>query len=81
MVGLKLAELLPGSPGQELIVGTLSGDLIVYQADTMQELWRTHVPGAVGFNNSIVVADLDNDPLQLPELYVAGSWGLWRFKQ
>jgi len=79
VVGLKVADLLvdPAHPGDELIVGTLSGDLIVYQADTMAEIWRTHLPGSIGNYNSIVVADLDANGVN--ELYVAGSWGLHRF--
>lgn len=40
-------------------------------------LWRTHVPGSVGWYNSILVEDLDGD--STPELYVGGSFGLWRF--
>lgn len=77
IVGLAVAELLPGSPGDELIVTTLSGDLLVLQADTLATVWRTHLSGAIGFYDSIVVDDLDGDGR--PELYVAGSLGLWRF--
>lgn len=65
--------------GKELIVGTMSGDLIVLDADTMAEQWRTHVDGAIGWYNSIVAADLNNDDTN--EIYVAGSKGLWRFTQ
>ncbi|HEX5053082.1 MAG TPA: hypothetical protein VFZ65_15010 [Planctomycetota bacterium] len=45
----------------------------------MTEIWRTHVLGAIGMYNGISVEDLDHDGLA--ELYVAGSWGLWRFTQ
>ena len=43
----------------------------------MSELWRTHVPGAIGLYNSMLAEDLDG--VNGKELYVAGSWGLWRF--
>ncbi len=76
VVGMALGNLLPTS-GDELVVSTLSGDVIIYSADTMTELWRTHVHGAVGCYNSIRIEDLDNDGQV--ELYVAGSSGLWRF--
>ena len=59
------------------IVATLSGDIILYSADSMIERWRTHVHGAVGLYNSIRVEDLDG--MNGPELYIAGSSGLWRF--
>jgi hypothetical protein len=78
VVGMALGDLLP-TPGDELVVATLSGDLIFYTANTMSELWRTHVPGAVGCYNSLQVANLDNDAFM--ELYVGGSGGLWRFVQ
>ena len=61
----------------ELVVATLSGDLFVLNAATMAELWRTHVPGAIGLYSSMLAEDLDG--LNGKELYVAGSWGLWRF--
>jgi len=41
--------------------------------------WGTHVPGSIGFYNSMLAEDLDGDSLK--ELYVAGSRGLWRFVQ
>jgi len=72
IVGLLVTDLLP-DPGDELIVGTLSGDLIVLGADNLNDIWRTHVPGAIGFFNSMLAEDLDGD--QLKELYVAGSRG------
>jgi hypothetical protein len=79
VVGMCLADVLLGDPytGDELIVGTLSGDLIVYAASTMVEHWRTHMPGDIGHYNSILAEDLDNDGKK--ELYVAGSYGLRRF--
>jgi len=82
VAGLAVADLLPEPPGQqvdELIVCTLAGDVIVLNADTLVELWRAHVPGAVGAYNSILVADADGDDTQ--ELYVCGSLGIWRFQQ
>jgi hypothetical protein len=77
IVGLCLADILPGSSDDELIVGTMSGDLIVYAATSMQEIWRTHVPGGIGYHNSILAEDLDGNGTK--ELYVAGSYGLWRY--
>ena len=77
-----MADLFPETPGQEvdeLIVSTLAGDIIVLNSNTMSLVWRTHVPGSAGFFNSIRVANLNGDAHQ--ELYVAGSFGLWRFKQ
>lgn len=80
VVGMKLADLDPQNPGENLIVATMSGDLIVYDvapAGTLTERGRTFVPGSIGFHNSIAVEDLNGD--SLPEIYVAGSLGLWRF--
>ena len=81
VVGLCVGDLLPeqGPPEDELVVCTLAGDVIVLDADTLAERWRTHVPGAAGFYNSARIADLDSDGKR--ELYVAGSFGMWRFNQ
>ncbi len=80
VVGLKLGDLLD-APGDELIACTLAGDIFIFPIDpvsgSLGQPWRTHVPGAVGFYNAIVVANLDGDAFN--ELYVAGSYGLWRF--
>ncbi len=76
VVGLTVADLLP-APGDEVIVGTLAGDIIVLNEGLTTVLWRGHVPGAAGFYNSIHVENLDGDPF--PELYVSGSFGIWRF--
>ena len=62
-----------------LIATTLAGDVIVMNASTLTEVWRTHVPGGAGYFNSIRVLDLDDDTYK--ELYVAGSLGMWRFVQ
>jgi hypothetical protein len=88
VVGLKLGNAIVepvGTPQRdELVVTTMSGDVIVYAIlpgppVAMQEIWRTHVMGAIGFYNSIAIEDLDGDGLN--ELYIAGSLGLWRFTQ
>ena len=79
VIGIKLVDLLAGTTQTQLVVCTLSGDIILFDAQTMTELWRTHVNGAAGFYNSIVAEDIDNDGLK--ELYVGGSAGIWRFKQ
>ena len=78
VVGLHRMDLLAW-PGQELVVATLSGDLFVLDAQTMQQRMRTHVDGGIGFHSSLVSADLDGDGIL--ELYVGGSKGLWRFNQ
>ncbi|MEZ6037458.1 MAG: hypothetical protein R3F29_08260 [Planctomycetota bacterium] len=76
-------DLLPQFPGDELIVGTISGDIIVFTIDpsnnALSESWRTFVPGAGGCYQGIAVEDLDGDGTK--ELYVASSSGLWRFIQ
>jgi hypothetical protein len=80
VVGLCLADLLPSPSGQdELIVTTLAGDVIVMDSGTLNELWRATVPGSAGCFNAIRVADLNGDGHK--ELYVAGSFGTWRFIQ
>lgn len=56
---------------------TLAGDVFVYSAATLTLLDRTHVLGAAGCYNAILIEDLDGDGLN--ELYIAGSLGLWRF--
>jgi hypothetical protein len=65
--------------GGELVVATMSGDVFVLDADSMQIRMRTHVDGALGFHSSLLSADLDSDGVA--ELYVGGSKGLWRFTQ
>lgn len=89
IAGMRIVgDLLPeasGPPLDELVVGTWSGDLIVYSIQPnadLVEIWRTHVPGAVGVYNAILAADLAGGAPGgdgRPELYVAGSFGLWRF--
>jgi hypothetical protein len=81
VVGICVADLLPdtGQPEDEVIVTTLAGDIFVLDANTLATKWRTHVPGAAGFYNSIKVTDHNNDFKM--ELYVAGSFGVWRFTQ
>ena len=82
VVGLKLGDLLSTPAGDELVVTTISGDVIVYNIDPsnqMQDVWRTHLHGATGFYNSIAIEDLNADGKN--ELYIAGSLGLWRFTQ
>ncbi len=50
-------------------------------AASLTELWRTNVPGAAGSFNSIRIANLNAPSDTLNELYVAGSFGIWRFTQ
>jgi len=77
VVGLHVADIM-GGPEDEVIIGTLGGEVIVMTDDLQTVLWRATVPGSVGFYNSILVEDLDGIPGN--ELYVSGSLGLWRFK-
>jgi len=80
VAGLLIDDLLPGTsyPGDELIVTTLSGDLFVYSLSGTL-LFHTFVPGALGMYNSIIAKDLNGDHTK--ELYIAGSYGLFRFVQ
>lgn len=79
VVGMCLADLLPDGdePQHELVVATSMGDVLVLDPSTLQTRWRTHVAGSAGCYGSLRVEDLDGDGLA--ELYVAGSFGLWRF--
>jgi hypothetical protein len=86
-MGMLLADLiskpnLPQYVGDELIVATASGDVIIYNispgSGVVAERWRSTVPGGAGCYRGLLVADVDGGE---PELYVAASSGLWRFKQ
>ena len=83
VVGLLVGDVVqepPLTPAEdELVVATLSGDIIVYKATTMTEIMRTWVPGGVGCYNGLRLANLGGGGGN--ELYVAGSCGLWRFVQ
>lgn len=79
VVGLCETDLAMRPGQRELIVSTVSGDLLILDADNLQVLWRTHIDGSAGFYNSILPADLNSDGWD--EIYVAGSKGLWRFNQ
>jgi outer membrane protein assembly factor BamB len=79
VVGLQLANVLGSiaSPS-EIIVGTISGEILALDTALGSVLWRATVPGAAGCFNAIHVADVDGDGMD--ELYVCGSFGIWRFK-
>lgn len=85
VAGLCVGNLITETTGpqiDELIVATLAGDVIVFSTATLQQVWRTHVPGASGLFNSIRIANLNSASGDaLNELYVAGSFGVWRFTQ
>ncbi len=85
VVGLCVADLFVEPPGQEsdeLIVTTIAGDVLVFNANSLgQLLWRSHVPGSAGFFNSIRVVNTNPTSDNLKELYIAGSFGLWRFTE
>ncbi len=80
--GIAIAELDASSPGKEILVGTLNGELLVFsQAQGVinpTPVFCTVLDGAVGAFNSIVVEDLH--PLEgKPEVYVATSRGIVKF--
>jgi hypothetical protein len=79
VVGLAVGDIIPSAThaGDELVVGTLGGDLVFLDPVTLAYVWHTHVPGSIGHFNSIRIANLDNDPYA--ELYASGSLGIWRF--
>ncbi|MEO6595364.1 MAG: hypothetical protein ABIP94_11485, partial [Planctomycetota bacterium] len=81
VVGIHVADLLPQHAGDEVIVATLSGDVFVLDETLSTVHWRTHVPGGIGAYNSIRVENLNPNGDNLKELYIAGSYGLWRFYQ
>jgi hypothetical protein len=83
--GLAVGDLLTGleHAGDELVATTLAGDLFVFGLGSSEIVaapkFRTWVPGAIGAYNSILIADLDMD-VGTPELYVAGSMGIWKWR-
>ncbi|MEO6595698.1 MAG: hypothetical protein ABIP94_13175, partial [Planctomycetota bacterium] len=79
VIGLRVGNVLAQAAGDEVVVTTLAGDVIVFNEALTTELWHTHVPGSVGNYNAIRITDLNSDGFN--ELYVAGSYGLWRFIQ
>jgi hypothetical protein len=83
VVGMCLGDILPEDPGtpavDELVVSTLAGDIFVLDSATLSTKWRTNVPGSAGYFNSLKISDLDGDGVK--ELYVAGSFGIWRFSK
>lgn len=83
--GLAVGDVVAGQPGDELVATTLEGDLFVFAIPSSgmispaHILWRSWARGALGVNNGIVIHDFDNDGKQ--ELYVAGSMGIWKWRQ
>ena len=83
--GLAVGDVLSNSPGDELIATTMEGDLFVFaipgagMLGAQHLLYRTWVQGALGVSNAIVALDADNDSRN--ELYIAGSLGIWKWKQ
>lgn len=81
VTGIQLGELVADatSPGEELVVATAGGEIFLFNATTMTLLDQTRVQGSAGFYSSVLIEDLDGDGKS--ELYVGGSFGLWRFTQ
>jgi len=81
--GIAVGDLIPTSPGDEIVVGTLDGKLLVYErlanGNFGALLYQTVLEGSVGAYNSMVIADLGPTPLAGNALYVAGSFGLRKF--
>jgi hypothetical protein len=85
--GLAIVDVLSGTgnPGEELLATTLDGDLFVFAIPSSGMLsasdirHRTWVPGALGVSNSIVAFDSDGDARN--ELFIAGSLGIWRWRE
>jgi hypothetical protein len=76
VTGILVADLL-GEPGDEVVVATLGGDLFVFDEGLATLRFRTSVPGSLGVHNGLRALDLDSNG-EL-ELYVSGSFGIWRF--
>lgn len=72
-----MGDVVASSPGEELVITTLAGDLFVHSLATGVRIYRTWVAGAIGVYNAMALKDLDNDGKK--ELYVAGSLGIHRF--
>jgi hypothetical protein len=81
--GIAIADL-PGTPaGKEIVVTTLNGELVVFGQSSgvvnQTPLYRTVVQGSIGAFNSIVIANLEPDTMDKPEVYLPGSYGIRRF--
>ncbi|MGE0145565.1 MAG: hypothetical protein AB7I19_17295 [Planctomycetota bacterium] len=81
--GFAIGDIVDSVPGSELVVTTLAGDLFVFQLTSTSivspALVHTWVPGALGAFNGIVIEDTDYD--FRAELFVAGSQGIWKWRQ
>ena len=79
VVGLAVGNILGDSSSpDEIVVGTVGGDVLILDEGLDNVLWRANAPGGVGFYNSIFFEDLD--PVDgVNELYISGSFGIWRF--
>ncbi|MEQ1632910.1 MAG: hypothetical protein ABL997_11090 [Planctomycetota bacterium] len=80
--GMTVGELVPGNAGDEIVVGSLDGHLLVYErlanGDFGALLYKCQVAGAVGMHNGLVVEDLDS-AVAGNELYAGGGLGLWKW--
>lgn len=77
--GMTVGDIIPSSAGDEIVVGSLDGHLLVYErlpnGDFGTLLYKAQVGGSVGMHNGLVIADLDLN-VAGNELYTAGSLGL-----
>ncbi len=83
--GLAIGNVISGSPGDELVATTLEGDVFVFtipgsgMLGAQHLLHRSWARGALGVNSAMAILDADGDSRN--ELYVAGSLGIWKWKQ
>jgi hypothetical protein len=78
VAGIAIGNILgDAQSADEVVIGTVGGEILIMDEGLTSVLWRANVPGAVGFYNAIYLEDLDGD-LQ-NELYISGSFGIWRF--
>lgn len=76
VIGILVADLLD-TAGDEVVVVTLGGDLFVFDESLASLQFRTQVPGSLGVHGGMRALDIDGDDAL--ELYVGGSFGVWRF--
>jgi hypothetical protein len=83
--GLAIGDVLATEVGDELVATTLEGDLFVFRIPASgmlapsDILFRSWARGALGVNNAIAVLDAGGDSRK--ELFIAGSLGIWKWRQ
>jgi len=81
--GIAVSDIPGTSISKAILVTTLNGELVVFGQNNgvvnPAPLFRAVVQGSIGAFNSIVIADVDPDEQDKPELYLSGSYGIRRF--